>query len=424
MAAGRSVRALHTVLLFSQLLLGLKCSSAFNLKVSSLSLFGSSLRPDYPTNVHQNDGGKFELYEARGNGLAFMKISLWGNSIMQPAHFDTDILAHVIEGCAKWGMVYGSGDWVDAVSTLKAGDAFVIPKEAVVWFYNEDESNTFSFIGVGETSCGLKPGRITALPVVGSASMYQGFDDKSVADAWAVEKVTARKVMHNQGSSLFVKLSVKINLSRPEAKAAFNCEYVFPTWTVDPDLYMPGGGKQWTVLASKSVRHSILRKINLAGELIEQYSRSMYGPMFSTNVNQLLYVIKGRGHLVMVEPFKNDQILDTRICEGQVISIPKGYGYLITGDYDEEITHFTVADNSGPAKTFFAGKQSMYLGIPWEILRASFAVGDSIVDKVLHSRTWEYTILPPYGSADSIDQGSAEPEQPTEKEITSEIKGE
>lgn len=69
--------------------------------------------------------------------------------------------------------------------------------------------------------------------------------------------------------------------------------------------------------------------------------------MFSTNVNQLLYVIKGRGHLVMVEPFKNDQILDTRICEGQVISIPKGYGYLITGDYDEEITHFTVADNSG-----------------------------------------------------------------------------
>lgn len=64
-------------------------------------------------------------------------------------------------GCAKWGMVYGSGDWVDAVSTLKAGDAFVIPKEAVVWFYNEDESNTFSFIGVGETSCGLKPGRIT-----------------------------------------------------------------------------------------------------------------------------------------------------------------------------------------------------------------------------------------------------------------------
>ncbi|KAG6553788.1 hypothetical protein Mapa_004705 [Marchantia paleacea] len=423
MAVGRSSRALHIVLLFSQLLLVLKCSSAFNLKVSSLSLFGSRMRPDYPTNVHQNDGGKFELYEARGNGLALMKVSLWGNSIMQPAHFDTDILGHVTEGCAMWGMVYGSGDWVDSVSSLKAGDTFVIPKEAVVWFYNEDDTNTFSFIGIGETSKGLKPGTITALTVVGSASMYQGFDDKSVADAWAMEKVTTRKVMHNQGSSLFVKLSVKINLSRPEAKVAYDCNYVFPTWTVDPDLYMRGGGKQWTVLASKSARNSILQKVNLAGELIEQYSRSLYGPMFSTNVNQLMYVVKGRGHLVMVEPFKNDQILDTRICEGQIISIPKGYGYLITGDDDNEITHFTVADNAGPAKTFFAGKQSIYLGIPWEILRASFAVDDSIVDKVLHSRTWEYTILPPYGSADSLELGSAESELPTEK-MTLEFKGE
>ncbi|KAL2642899.1 hypothetical protein R1flu_010486 [Riccia fluitans] len=361
-----------------------------------------NLKPDYPNNIISNSGGKFGVWDGRGSDLAGIKVSLAGNSLMQPAHFDCDILAHVVSGAAKWGMIHAEGQWVET-APLEEGDSFVIPKETTVWFYNDDVSDVspeFAFVGFAETSNALKDGVVTVLPVIGSKSMYLGFDDRSMGDAWALEKGTVKRLTHQQDEALFLNLKEKIYLSNPEADKVQE-NHVFKTKASEPEIYVPGGGKQWSVVASMGADYAILNSFGLGGQLILQRPNSLYGPAYSSNSDTLIYVVKGKGHIWIVEPMKNQQILDIAFFEGQILSVPRDHGFLIVADTDDDLEHFQVANHPAPSKTFFAGKRSPYLAIPWEILRVSFDVDDTMLDKLLHSRTYEYTLLPPYkGSVD------------------------
>eukprot|EP00249_Psilotum_nudum_P017180 c26197_g1_i1 orf=151-1422(-) len=365
--------------------------------------------------IFQADGGSIRFWRETERALqnanvALEEIILEENALTIPKYKDAGSVCYVLEGKGVVGISHplqGEFRGRQRVGRVEKGDVFAVPRGVVVWLYNEGKERHRVFCAL-ETKDELQAGQQKVFHLAGTGGRFggilHGFSRNVLAKAWNVDEGTVGKLLDAQKETCIVKPREHIRFPQPNGEEtdminrysediqeiAAQGRFVHNSESEFPDLFVRNAG--WIRVINRH-KLPILRGLQMSALRGNLKNEALCAPYWVLNAYQIIRVTKGRGRIQVADE-NGKQVLDTEAKEGSVYVIPQFYPVLKTdagGGF--EWVSFLTSDR--PIPSFLAGDNSVYRGIPEEVMAAAQAVDVETIRRVSDARVGDEVILRP-----------------------------
>jgi len=359
----------------------------------------------------------------RNTDVGVAELELEQDGLLVPQYTDADKIAYVLQGRGMMGAVIPGAQSEFRRTFLRRvekGDVVALPKGTVYWWYNDGNERHRVFCA-GDTTFGSNPGRFHQFGLAGGkqsrfGSLLHGFSKDTLATAWGVDEKTVQSLLDRQNDAGIVKVQQKIRFpemphersedgevednhypyfDRPASSFYFE-ELKYSMRAERPDFFVRDGG--WLNIVN---HHKLpaLRNVGFSAMRVSLEKNAMCAPAFVRNAHQLLYIIRGGGR-IQVASGDGQTVYDEQVREGTVIVIPQFFPSLkIAGNQGMEWINLLTSD--GPSTSFLAGRNSVYRGIPKQVVAAAFNVDE---EKLRELGRDQEIIFPPRSGREQEEQ--------------------
>lgn len=377
---------------------------------------GLELDLRWPQEEFHFEGGSIRIW--RRDVIAFpdkqldvSEITFKEDGLLLPQYADADGISYVLQGTGKLGVVTPSegGLLHSTIRRVQQGDVVAIPKGVVFWWYNDGYGEHRIFCA-SDTSGGVNPGLYHQFSLAGAqedrfGGLLHGFSAKTLASAWDFDKDMVTRLLESQNGTTIVKSPRRIRLPDPrrmgfqsshadtEAKQSNYLGFSEFRYNLNreyPDLYVKRGG--WKKGADES-NLPVLQKVGMSALRVGLESNAVEAPLYFSNANQLVYIIHGTGR-VEVSSNDGESILAKKVRAGAIFTIPK-FAPSIKVAGDEGLSFLTFLTSSRPLPSYLVGFNSLYEGIPTQVMAEALDVDESTLLQVQQRRKNDEIILPP-----------------------------
>ncbi|KAJ7550093.1 hypothetical protein O6H91_07G093000 [Diphasiastrum complanatum] len=361
------------------------------------------LEPRKPKELFRSEGGQIEEWTAdeyqalQDADMAAAKITLNPRGLVLPLYIDNHAIKVVVAGTARMGLVLPWGDrGIERyVYRVQKGDVIAVPRGVPTWWYNDGKERT-EIVGIADTTSGEQPGLVKPFFLVGGqegqyGSILRGFDREILARAWDVDEQTVTRLLEDQKGAAIVQVREGIELPEvTEGENTYFANFVYRAKRSEADVRVERGGKLQVVNRYKL---PVLRHLDLGMTCVKLEPNAMKAPGWSLNAHNVIYIVRGSGRIQIVR-HNGEQALDTEVREGSLVVVPRSFPCAeIAGSDGLDYVSVSTADT--PLGEFLAGRNSVYKGIPLEVVARSFNIDDDLERKIRERRTEEAIILPP-----------------------------
>ncbi|KAI5426465.1 hypothetical protein KIW84_032047 [Lathyrus oleraceus] len=134
-----------------------------------------------------------------------------------------------------------------------------------------------------------------------------------------------------------------------------------------PDIYNPEAGRIKTVT---SLDLPVLRWLKLSAEHGSLHKNAMFVPHYNLNANSIIYALKGRARLQVVN-CNGNTVFDGELEAGRALTVPQNYAVAAKSLSDRfSYVAFKTNDRAGIAR--LAGTSSVINNLPLDVVAATF----------------------------------------------------
>eukprot|EP00897_Mesotaenium_endlicherianum_P005055 jgi/Mesen1/4578/ME000232S03840 len=316
------------------------------------------------------------------------------NGFALPHYTDATHMLYVMEGSACAGLVTPFGIPTN-VRKIREGDIWVIPRGWTFWIWNTDNAKSLRLFGVSDTKYSkIQPVGARHFHLAGAGSEHMpgatlwGFSKEYLARAWNVDEKLVREVLESQKGSVIVKAKPPMDFAVPEGNQNeengifFN--YIYNTKYNEPDFMVQRGGRAWKV---DRLKLPVLEKESLS----MGHPNAMLAPHW-LNHHEVLFFTRGMG-TVEVAYGNGTAALKTNVKAGDLIVLPAMLPHATCAS-EKGLNWVFMSRSNMPLATFLAGANSVFVGIPEEVLAAAYNVDKSKL-KHFTSAKKEMIFIPP-----------------------------
>lgn len=368
-------------------------------------LHAGDLQVDRPQEIIRTEGGSIHGWRShilRCAQVAMHETTLEENGLAIPKYMDVPSVTYVVEGCGIVGIAYPhKGEFRQKyyVRRVTAGDVIAVPQGVVFWLYNNGKEQQ-RVMCVSETSKATKPG-VSSKPFFLSGAkkrdvggLLHGFSEDTLAEALGVNQSTVRKLRTSQKEVAITKTRRKIHLPFPEHTQHYENdvagEFTFTLRGSKADLIVENGG--WLSMVTRN-KLPVLAHVGMSAVRVNLEPDAMMAPMWSSNAHQIFRALRGNGR-IEVSSNAGDKLLHTDLKENEVVVVPKFCPSTIVADEDG-LELITIMTSDSPAMSYFAGANSVYKGIPPQVVAEAFGIDLEEELDIRGRRTRQEVILPP-----------------------------
>ncbi|MCO5604255.1 hypothetical protein L7F22_058418 [Adiantum nelumboides] len=363
------------------------------------------LQLDKPQDVVQTEGGSIRSWCSsdilRCTQVDICETTLRENGLAIPKYIDAPSIAYIMQGCGMLGISYPyEGEFRQKyyVRRVKAGDVVAVPKGVVIWLCNDGREEQ-RVMCAADTSKATNPGG-TVKPFFLSGAktrefsgLWHGFSEDTIAQALGVDESTVRKLLTSQKDAVITKTRHKISLPFPERRRqhenAAGAEFTYTTECGKADLVVKNGG--WMSMVTRN-KLPMLAHVGMSAVRVNLEPEAMIAPLWSPNAHQIVRVQRGNGK-IEVASNNGDRLLHTDLKENDLIVIPKFFpSTIIAGENGLDLIKILTCDS--PVASYFAGGNSVYKGIPPQVLAEAFSIDLEEELDIRRRRTKHEVILP------------------------------
>ncbi|KAJ7530176.1 hypothetical protein O6H91_15G083200 [Diphasiastrum complanatum] len=361
------------------------------------------LEPRRPKQQFKSEGGQLEEWSGdeyralRDANMAAAKITLNPRGLLLPVYKDSHGIKVVVEGSARMGLILPEGDRdiEHYVYCVQKGDVIAVPQGVPTWWYNDGNERT-EIIGIDDTTGGEQPGRVEPFFLAGGkdercGGVLRGFDREILARAWDVDEQTVTRLLESQNGTVIVR--VREGIEMPEVRTdhelnTFFADFVYRIERSHADVVERGG----QLHAVNRYKLPALRHLDLGLSCVTLEPNAMCAPGWSVNAHKVIYIVRGNGRIQIVRN-NGEKALNTQVKEGSLIVVPRFFPAVKIAGSDG-LDYLSVSTSDMPLTQFIAGRNSVYNGIPPEVVARSFNIDDDLEMKIRERRTKEAIILP------------------------------
>ncbi|KAI5080515.1 hypothetical protein GOP47_0003698 [Adiantum capillus-veneris] len=290
----------------------------------------------------RSKGGRLRVWSEqidviRNIRIGVSELDLEEDGLLVPHYMDVDKIAYVLQGCGVMGAVISEFQRI-YIRRVQKGDVVALPKGTIYWWYNEGNER-HRVLCAGDTTLGVNPGRFHQFGLAGAkcprfGSLLHGFRHDTLATAWGVDEKTARSLLDNQNEAGIIKVQQKIRF---------------------PEL--PRGGRQYEELEDnlQYKDHTSGRayfeelKYSIRAEHPDYYVRD--GGWFNLVTCQKLPALAQVGFSAMRVSLEKNAMCAPALCA-------------------------TLISCFTPSTSFLGGRNSVYRGVPMQVIAAAFNVDE------------------------------------------------
>eukprot|EP00850_Spirogloea_muscicola_P007026 SM000034S12780 [mRNA] locus=s34:784892:787631:+ [translate_table: standard] len=353
--------------------------------------------PEGPRPVLETEGGRVDVWspnfeQIKDASVGAAKICIKPKGLVLPHYTNAAMIGFVVKGSACMGLVTPFGIPTNA-RCIKEGDVILKPRAWAHWLYNSGEDNLEIFC-VAETSAGPNPGNVTKFWLAGGEeehrSILHGFSKDVLAKVWDTEEKSIEKLLSSQKRGGIIKVEEELKMPTTSSKN-FLLDFVFDMDGRNPDICVENGGCMSLLHAYKV---PCLKKMGLGVARVKLEPGAILAPHWCVNAADILYVTKGKGRVQVAMPDGTNGF-DKNLKKGDLIIIPKNFPSTQIADKTEGFEWITITTCPCTLPAFLVGKNSVFRGMPSEVLKASFNINDKVAEEMCHKRSKECVIFPP-----------------------------
>ncbi|KAF9607887.1 hypothetical protein IFM89_003591 [Coptis chinensis] len=322
------------------------------------------------------------------------------------------------------------GDQHQKIRLFRQGDIVATPVGVAHWFYNDGDSplvmvtlldtsnnenqlddrrRTFYLGGNPQQQQRQKEGRFFH-PHQGSQqesssnNIFNGFDDKMLAEAFGVSTQTARRLKgENDNRGNIVRVENGLQVIRPPRRQEQQeqeqeqeqpwgengveesiCYAKLRENLDEPsraDVYNPNAGR---INRLNSRKLPILRLLRLNAERGVLYKNAIMTPLWNMNSHSVMYVTRGNARVQIVGNYQQP-IYDGELRQGQLLVVPQNFAVVRrAGNQGFEWVSFKTNDNA--MITPLAGKNSALRALPEGVLMNAFQISSEEARRLKYNR--------------------------------------
>ncbi|XP_060180849.1 11S globulin seed storage protein Jug r 4-like [Lycium barbarum] len=404
------------------------------------------LNPQEPNVRIQAEAGVTEIFDPNSQqfqcaGVSLIRHVIQSRGMLLPSYLNTPLLAYVERGRGFYGILNsgcpetfqssqqfqqgerGAGsrfqDRHQRIGQFRQGDIVAFPAGAAHWAYNEgneelvlvvfedsgnnanqlDQTSRRFFIAgnpqQGEQQQGQQGGRSLRRQQFQSGNVFSGFEDELLAEAFGVDRETARKLKgQDDQRGHIVNIEQGLRVVRPpfsqeqeereerqeqgqygprmngieeticSAKVRQNIDN-----PARADIYNPQAGRFTT---ANSLTLPILNFLRLSAARGVLYRNSIMAPHWVTNAHSVIYITRGEARIQIVD-HRGQTVLDDRVRQGQVVVVPQNYAVVKHAE-NEGVEWVEFNTNSNAMINTLSGRTSAIRGLPVDVIANSYQI--------------------------------------------------
>ncbi|KAL5561896.1 hypothetical protein UlMin_031643 [Ulmus minor] len=246
-------------------------------------------------------------------------------------------------------------------------------------------------------------------------NVFSGFDDNFLQEAFQVNAETARKIQNrddNRGA--IIRVEGKLDFVGPprsqqerqgeerreeeqqrerehsRRQGDNGIEETFCTMRLrenigDPsraDIYSPQAGRLTT---ANRYNLPILSWLQLSAERGYLYNNGMYVPHYNINANSVIYVIRGRARVQVVDDNGNS-VFDGEVRQGQVLTVPQNFAVVKRAESEEGFEWVAFKTNDVARVHPLAGRISYIWALPEDVIANAYQISNEQARNLKYNR--------------------------------------
>ncbi|XP_019462301.1 PREDICTED: legumin type B-like isoform X2 [Lupinus angustifolius] len=158
------------------------------------------------------------------------------------------------------------------------------------------------------------------------------------------------------------------------------------------DLYNPTAGR---ISTANSLTLPILGWFQLSAEYVNLYRNGIYAPHWNINANSVIYVIRGRGRVQVVNS-QGNSVFNDDLRRGQLLVVPQNF--VVAHQAGDEGFEFIAFKTNDQATT--SPLKQVFRGIPAEVLANAFRLSLNQVSELKYNGNHNPLVTPQSQSQD------------------------
>ncbi|XP_058766499.1 legumin A2-like [Vicia villosa] len=156
-----------------------------------------------------------------------------------------------------------------------------------------------------------------------------------------------------------------------------------------PDIYNPQAGRIKTVT---SLDLPVLRWLKLSAEHGSLRRNAMFVPHYNLNANSILYALKGRARLQVVN-CNGNTVFDGELEAGRALTVPQNYA-VAAKSVSERFTYVAFKTNDRAAISRLAGTSSAINSMPLDVVAATFNLERNEARQLKSNNPFKFLVPP------------------------------
>nr|5GYL_A Chain A, legumin-like protein [Cicer arietinum]5GYL_B Chain B, legumin-like protein [Cicer arietinum]5GYL_C Chain C, legumin-like protein [Cicer arietinum] len=162
-----------------------------------------------------------------------------------------------------------------------------------------------------------------------------------------------------------------------------------------PDIYNPQAGRIKTVT---SFDLPALRFLKLSAEFGSLHKNAMFVPHYNLNANSILYALKGRARLQIVN-CKGNSVFDGELEAGRALIVPQNFA-IAAKSLSDRFSYVAFKTNDRAAIGRLLGASSLINGMPEEVVAAAFNMERNEARQLKFNSPFSF-LVPPRSDSDN-----------------------
>ncbi|XP_058766492.1 legumin A-like [Vicia villosa] len=156
-----------------------------------------------------------------------------------------------------------------------------------------------------------------------------------------------------------------------------------------PDIYNPQAGRIKTIT---SLDLPVLRWLKLSAEHGSLRKNAMFVPHYNLNANSVLYALKGRARLQVVN-CNGNTVFDGELEAGRALTVPQNYA-VAAKSVSERFTYVAFKTNDRAAISRLAGTSSAINSMPVDVVAATFNLERNEARQLKSNNPFKFLVPP------------------------------
>ncbi|KAL4601892.1 hypothetical protein ACB092_10G014900 [Castanea dentata] len=144
------------------------------------------------------------------------------------------------------------------------------------------------------------------------------------------------------------------------------------------DVYNPQAGRISTL---NSHNLPVLRWLQLSAEFGRLQRDAIYVPHWNRNAHSVIYVVKGRAQVQVVDDF-GQAVFDDELQQGQILTVPQNFAVVKRASSSEGFEWVAFKTNDNAQISPLAGQNSVLRAIPADVLANAFQLSQEDVSEL------------------------------------------